>query len=882
MHDDPSEEPAPPDTAPTLHESGPSPGEPGATTAPKAVEVDSIVSGELVRRLSERRESSTRYMRQGEVATGGMGAILKVWDEDLRRSLAMKVVLDFGDDGQSEKALARFVEEAQITGQLEHPGIVPVHEVGLDDSGRMYFTMQLVRGRDLEKIFERVHAGSDEDWTPTRAVHALLKVCDAMAYAHSKGVIHRDLKPANVMVGRFGEVYVMDWGLARILGHESVTDVRPTGESDEMRSLEIQSDRDDVRGAAEGSALLTMDGDIMGTPAYMSPEQARGDLDAMGPTSDVYSVGAILYHLLSGHVPYNPPEKALNALTVWGLVQAGAPQPIHERAPEAPAELCAICEKAMAREQPERYATMDELARDLRSYLEGRVVAAYETGAVAEFRKWVRRNKALALTGLVAGLVIVSGLSVASIVLAGKNRALSDVTARAVENATLADERASKVLRLADVKRLQQLQAEAGALWPAHPEQIPALRDWIERADELVAREPTHAAELARLEDSGIDNTEDLWQRDTLVELTADLASVNEPERGLLADVLARLAFAESVEERTRTGTEAMRRWAVATASIQNTEQSPLYDGLELPPQLGLLPIGQDRQSGLWEFAHLQTGAEAVRDETTGRLVLKDSTGLVFVLIPGGSFFMGSQSLYPNEPHYASEASDTETPLHEVTLTPFFLSKYELTQAQWMRFTGENPSNYGIGKEFLGRFVGGTNPVEQVNLDECTEVLTKLGLRVPTEAQWERAARGGTTSAWWTGAERDTLRGRANLADQAAAEAGAQWKYISDWPTFYDGYVVHAPVDEFAPNPFGLHHVHGNVWEWCRDNYIGDYTPDVRAGDGERLTPPSDFNIARGGSFYHSANLARSAYRNPTSPNSSVNNVGVRPARDLD
>jgi formylglycine-generating enzyme required for sulfatase activity len=882
MRNDPAEDPPEPDSAPTLQGPATAAGDSDSVSPAEAVQVDSIVSGELVDRLSGRGATFGRYQKKDEVATGGMGSILRVWDEDLRRSLAMKVVLDArGSPQAAEKMLARFVEEAQITGQLEHPGIVPVHEVGLDDSGRMYFTMQLVRGRDLEKILARVHGGKDEEWTQTRAVHALLKVCDAMAYAHSKGVIHRDLKPANIMVGRFGEVYVMDWGLARILGRESLADIR-IAESDDMRSIAIHSDRADVRAAEQGSALLTMDGDIMGTPAYMSPEQARGDLDAMGPASDVYSVGAILYHLLAAHPPYSPPDRNLNALAIWGLVNAGAPDPIHERAPDAPAELCAICEKAMARDPSGRYETMQDLARDLRAYLEGRVVAAYETGAVAEFRKWVRRNKALAVTSLVAGVLLVSSLSVAALVLAGKNKQLKTATEQAVQSAALADERATKVLRLSDVKRLQQLRDDADALWPAHPENIAALRDWVARADDLLAREAVHTGELARFEGAAPETTEDLWQRDTLTELTADLDALRDPENGLRAAVLARLAFAEQVEERTRTGDEALRRWAVAAASIADPEQCPAYEGLAIEPQLGLLPIGRDPASGLWEFAHLQTGAAAVRNAESGQLVLTPETGLVFVLIPGGAFLMGSQTHDPDEPNFAADARDTERPLHEVSLDPFFLSKYEMTQGQWLRFTGENPSNYASGQDFLGRVVSDLNPVEQVSLERCVEVLARLGLSVPTEAQWERAARAGTSTPWWSGPARESLRGRVNLADQAAARGGALWKYIDDWPTLDDGYVVHAPVDAFEANPFGLHNVHGNVWEWCRDHYFGDYTPPARPGDGERDTPPSGFRVLRGGSFYHSAAQSRAAFRNPTAPHLSANYIGVRPARRLD
>src|SRR5690349_9790589 len=249
-------------------------------------------SVEVLRRLAGRRAASGRYSVRGEVARGGMGAILRVFDEDLRRNLAMKVVLSQvdaktpgGTRAVDSVLLGRFLEEAQITSQLEHPGIVPVHELGLDPDGRVFFTMRLVSGRDLEKIFALVRAG-EEGWTQTRAVGVVLKICEAMSYAHDKRVIHRDLKPANVMVGRFGEVYVMDWGLARVLDKEGtpapLVERHPSG-------IGVSTSRYDARHTVSGSAMQTMDGDIVGTPAYMSPEQARGNLAEMGPASDVYS-----------------------------------------------------------------------------------------------------------------------------------------------------------------------------------------------------------------------------------------------------------------------------------------------------------------------------------------------------------------------------------------------------------------------------------------------------------------------------------------------------------------------------------------------------------------------------------------------------------------
>ena len=194
--------------------------------------VRSAATDALLQKLtSAPRLDTGRYVLEGEIDRGGMGAVLRIHDAHLNRRLAMKVMLeraaakDAEDARLSQQLLGRFLEEAQVTSQLDHPGVVPVHELGLDASGKVYFTMRLVKGRNASEAFALARAETD-GWTRTRALEIVLKVCDTMAYAHEKGVLHRDLKPGNVMVGRFGEVYVMDWGLAKVLGQEDKHDLR--------------------------------------------------------------------------------------------------------------------------------------------------------------------------------------------------------------------------------------------------------------------------------------------------------------------------------------------------------------------------------------------------------------------------------------------------------------------------------------------------------------------------------------------------------------------------------------------------------------------------------------------------------------------------------
>jgi serine/threonine-protein kinase len=275
---------------------------------------------------------SKRYERRGESAQGGMGVVLSVWDKLLRRPLAMKLQPTQGPDG-TEEAVARFLREAKVAAQLQHPGVIPILDIGVDERGRLYYTMPLIEGRDLRSIFDKAHTES-QGRSLTRALFALLKVCEVVGYAHSRKVIHGDLKPANVMLGRFGEIYVLDWGLATL---ESET---------------------------------LPEGVVSGTPSYMAPERAEGRVSFR---SDVYSLGAMLYRLLAGRSPYAPRHGRDDAKKTLELIRRGPATPLQRLAPDAPPELLAACERAMARAPEARQASAGELAAELQDFLVGRV-----------------------------------------------------------------------------------------------------------------------------------------------------------------------------------------------------------------------------------------------------------------------------------------------------------------------------------------------------------------------------------------------------------------------------------------------------------------------------------------------------------------------------
>ena len=277
--------------------------------------------------------TSNRYEIEGDLARGNMGIIQIARDLTLQRRVALKVL---DPKGPVPGAAARFFEEARITAQLAHPSIVPVHEISMGVDQRPFFTMQLIEGRTLKAILDGVRANDPQlvaRFGRIRLLNLFIQVCMGVAYAHNRGVIHRDLKPENIMLGEFGEVFVMDWGLAKIV----TTDVPEP----------VQG------GRQEDEAYRTRMGEITGTPAYMSPEQAMGLIDVLGPHSDIYSLGTVLYEILTGH----PPHQGSSVQEILRRVREGVVVPPTEAAPDRdiPSELEAVVMRCLARDPEARY-----------------------------------------------------------------------------------------------------------------------------------------------------------------------------------------------------------------------------------------------------------------------------------------------------------------------------------------------------------------------------------------------------------------------------------------------------------------------------------------------------------------------------------------------
>ena len=295
-----------------------------------------FLSDSALERLREAADqpdlSGTRYRLLEKLGQGGMGGVFRVKDSTLEREVALKVI-NIADPGLS----ARLLQEARVIAKLEHPGIVPVHDSGMLEDGRPYYTMKLVQGESLDELAEEIGSIAD-------LLRTFLRICEPVAFAHAHSVLHRDLKPANIMIGPFGEVLVMDWGLSKLLAG--------TAASDPLSEI----------GTSNGTSvsLGTAHGSVLGTPGYMAPEQRDGE--SVDPRVDVYSLGAMLEFLF-------------------------------KFMPGVPAPLAAICRKAKAEDRSERYASVTDLSNDVAKFLDGLPVSVYREGFLARASRWIRRNR---------------------------------------------------------------------------------------------------------------------------------------------------------------------------------------------------------------------------------------------------------------------------------------------------------------------------------------------------------------------------------------------------------------------------------------------------------------------------------------------------------
>ncbi len=377
-------------------------------------------------------------------ARGGLGAVFVALDTELNREVALKQILDRHADDLTSRS--RFILEAEITGGLEHPGIVPVYGLGIHGDGRPYYAMRFIRGDSLKEAIAGFHsppaatgpAGHADDRAGIvrpevsrgsrdlelrKLLRRFLDVCNAIDYAHSRGVLHRDIKPANIVLGQHGETLVVDWGLAKV-----------TGRGDPSAGEGAMMPR------SGGGSAETLPGSTMGTPAYMSPEQARGEIDRLGPASDVYSLGATLYCLLTGR----PPVQGDDLGSILRGVRQGEFPPPRQLDPRIDRPLEAVCLKALALEPGDRYASPRALADDVERWMADEPVSAMPESWGRRLARWSRRHRS-ATRAAAASLAAIATVATLAALAIGREQAQTRKALRAEQLARL-DESKARVL----------------------------------------------------------------------------------------------------------------------------------------------------------------------------------------------------------------------------------------------------------------------------------------------------------------------------------------------------------------------------------------------------------------------------------------------------
>lgn len=821
---------------------------------------------------------TSRYLDLGLVASGGMGEVHKVFDRELERTLAMKIIRH--SLPTEEEGIRRFTEEARITGRLQHPAIIPVHDAGRLDDGRLFYTMRLVEGHTLREVIGTTHhnahaAGSLEDGVALRPlIEAFRRVCEAVAFAHSQGVIHRDLKPSNVMVGDFGEVLVVDWGLAQ-------------------RTLRS--------GLNTGSRLP-----LMGTPAYMAPELARGEEPHGTPASDVYALGAILYEILSGRAPYvglepgvvlaqvlagpPPPPRPLawsaaqttRGATAWDIPKedtspqfvaepalVGSQTPLNVLMGEALIEACA---RAMARTVDERFPDAASLAGAVSAWLEGSQ----------------RRRHAATLVETVAPLEQARRDCLAQA--AALQEGALEVLSRIEPWRPLDDKRAGWALR--DQAQAQQAKADA------------AEAAWLEGLQAALVHDPD-LPEAHRL----LANY--YREEHALAEARRDLRVTARCERMLRAhDREGRHSAYLRGESRFSLFTDPpgaqVTLWKLETQDLRLVPTSPQPLGvapllnrtigigsyLAILEKPGYAPVrypiwvGRDRPWSILPPAQ----ADAGRVPRPVRLVA--DLGPEQCYVPAGWFQKGGDP----------KVTDP-SPLTWEWLEGFIIQQFPVTNAQYLTFLNEVLEKEGEARAIMlapcergapfgealpppiyhrdarGRFILGPDadgdvwhpdmPVIHIDF-ACAQAYaawwseqTGQAWTLPTEDQWEKAARGVDARVYPWGDDYDPI-----MACVADSRPGGMM--IAD--------VTEFPFDESV---YGVRGLAGNVQDWCLDVWKPrSLSALARSAQSPMGTEQARLpRVMRGGAWRGTSMFCRCAERSWTRPTARVSSLGMRLVR---
>jgi serine/threonine-protein kinase len=417
-------------------------------------------------------------------AKGGLGQVSVAIDQELHREVALKEIQNQYADIPDHRS--RFLREAEITGGLEHPGIVPVYGLGHYADGRPFYAMRFIRGDNLKSAIECFHGKEvrnpgQRTLELRKLLGRFLDVCNAVAYAHSRGVLHRDLKPGNIMLRPYGETLVVDWGLAKPIGQPESSNGIAEGP---------------LQPASGSDAAPTRTGQRIGTLAYMSPEQARGEWDRVGPASDVYSLGATLYCLLTGKAPFD--EKDPDWVGKVERGQFALPRQVNRTVVPS---LEAICLKAMAFQPEDRYASPRALADDLEHWLADEPVAAYPEPALARLARWGRRHRPLVAAAAALLLTTVAALAVGIIAVSREQHQTELAREDAVQNEALAlqERDAAETARKRTREALDEMSSQVIEDWLSRQAKLqPAQREFLQKA---LAQYQAFAAESGQTEE---------------------------------------------------------------------------------------------------------------------------------------------------------------------------------------------------------------------------------------------------------------------------------------------------------------------------------------------------------------------------------------------
>ena len=761
-----------------------------ADTNPRSLSDDSTVNMEPLHDLPM---SLGRFQTLGEIGRGGMGRVLEASDPQLGRTVAVKVLLDPKEISSDQ--LARFAAEARITSQLEHPNIVPVYDMGTTPEGEIYFVMKKVEGRSMGEVVAALRTGEPaavRTWTLHRLLTTFISLCNAVAFAHDRGVLHRDLKPDNVMLGRFGEVLLMDWGVARVMGTPET--IRQSG--DQAASVTIPE---------------TMDGSTIGTPGYMSPEQARGDMEHLDGRSDVWSLGALLYELLTLRRAY----EGRNLFALIFASMSGPPADPRERAPERriPEEIAELCLQALSQAPADRFATASELAGAVEDYLEGSK----------------RRELAAAR--------------------------LADAEAAWSDYVEACDERRYLEARLRDMERTVE---------PWRP--IPDKRDLLGARERLAALGPERAeafgelvlgCEQALSQDPGNPGARELMARACYArfeeaEIAGDAEGQAYYRRQVLAYDAGRYATllrgVGQVSLRTRPeGAEVIAERFDPRSLVWKREEAvelgrtPL-EGVFLEPGSWLLTVSAPGRQPMRYPVRIPRGRHHDAGPDPLPLLRPEELGAGMSYVPAGPFLSGGDSEAPGS-----------LPADESSLDGFLIARLPVTVEEYCAFVtaihAEDPEQAwnrvprvesGMKKQGGGHYwerppPGGAYVVPEVDRDgdrwdplwpvfgiswfdavayvEWLARTSGLPWTLPTDLQWEKAARGvdGRTYPWGDRFDATLCKMRSSRPGSPMAEPVAS----------YPGDV----------SVYGVRDTAGSVRDWCLDStFDSDATRRVVRG----------------------------------------------------